>query len=121
VPEPASASFFRETRDGLEVFVRLTPKSSADVVEGVAEGTDGRLYLKVRVRAVPEDGKANRALEKLLAKRLSVAPSDVSVLSGTTSRLKTVLVSGKAEDLIAELNDIVRGGAGRGPDEGDLT
>lgn len=115
---PGPASFFRATREGLEIFIRLTPKSSAEAVEGVAEGHDGRLYLKVRVRAVPEDGKANRALEKLLAKRLRVPRSDVSVVSGTTSRLKTVLVSGKAEDLVAKLNDVVSGGRRGGPDEG---
>lgn len=91
--------------------MRLTPKSSADTVEGPAEGPEARLYLKVRVRAVPEDGRANRALEKLLAKWLGVAPRDVSVVSGTTSRLKTVLVSGDAEALTAKLNDMVHGWA----------
>jgi len=110
MPAPEPASFFLETREGLEIFVRLTPKSSADAVEGVAEGTDGRAHLKARVRAVPEDGKANRSLEKLIAKWLGVAPRDVSVVSGTTSRLKTVLVSGEVEDLIVKLNDMIRGG-----------
>lgn len=115
------ASCFRQTKDGLEIFVRLTPRSSKDAIEAVEKGPDGRSYLKARVRAVPEDGKANRALEKLMAKRLRAAQRDVSVVAGTTSRLKTVLVSGKAEDLIAGLIAITRESAqGGGPDEGNV-
>lgn len=115
------ASCFRQTKDGLEIFVRLTPRSSKDAVEGAERGSDGRSYLKARVRAVPEDGKANRALEKLMAKGLGVAQRDVSVVSGTTSRLKTVLVTGKAQDLVAGLNAILGESArGGGSEEGDV-
>lgn len=115
------ASCFRQTKDGLEIFVRLTPRSSKDAVEGTEQGSDGRSYLKARVRAVPEDGKANWALEKLMAKGLGVAQRDVSVVSGTTSRLKTVLVTGKAQDLVAGLNAILGESArGGGSEEGDV-
>lgn len=97
------APWFRPTRQGVEIFVRLTPRSSKDAVEGVQDGTDGRRYLKVRVRAVPEDGRANRALEKLLAKWLGAAPSDVAVAAGAAQRLKAVAVAGDAEELAARL------------------
>ncbi|MGD9502903.1 MAG: DUF167 family protein, partial [Methyloceanibacter sp.] len=46
--------------------VRLTPKSSRDAIEGLAE-FGGETVLKARVRAVPEAGRANAALEKLIA------------------------------------------------------
>ncbi|WEX09930.1 DUF167 family protein [Chelativorans sp. AA-79] len=104
---------FRESKNGVELFVRLTPKSSADAVEGIAEGPDGRSYLKARVRAVPEDGKANEALERLLAKWLGVAPRDVSVTAGATSRLKTVSVSGDAPLLAARLSSQMSASPGR--------
>jgi uncharacterized protein YggU (UPF0235/DUF167 family) len=54
-----------------------------------------------RMCAVPEKGAANAALEKLLASWLGVPPSTVSVIAGTTSRMKTVLVAGDAADLEA--------------------
>ncbi len=84
----------RLRRDGIELHVRLTPKSAADALEGVEATADGRSHLKARVRAVPEKGAANAALERLLAKALGVPPSSVSVTGGATSRLKTVRVSG---------------------------
>ncbi|MEK1891306.1 MAG: DUF167 family protein [Phyllobacterium sp.] len=94
---------FRKERDGVAVFVRLTPKSARDAVEGVEVASDGRAHLKVRVRAVPENSKANAALEKLLAKELDVAPRDVAVASETTSRLKQVKISGDPQALATKL------------------
>ncbi|RZS82345.1 hypothetical protein EV217_3164 [Phyllobacterium myrsinacearum] len=95
--------FFRKERDGVTLFVRLTPKSAKDAVEGVEATDDGRAHLKARVRAVPEDGKANAALEKLLAQWLGVAARDVSIGAGATSRLKQVKISGDPEALASKL------------------
>lgn len=50
--------------------------------------------LAVRVRAVPEKGLANRALEKLIARWLDVPASSVKVTTGETSRIKTVSITG---------------------------
>jgi uncharacterized protein len=97
------AGFFRKERDGVTLFVRLTPKSAKDAVEGVEATDDGRAHLKARVRAVPEDGKANAALEKLLAKWLGIAARDVSIGAGATSRLKQVKISGDPQALAMKL------------------
>jgi hypothetical protein len=51
---------------------------------------DGRL--KIGVSAPPVDGKANRELQNFLAKQLSVARSDIAVISGSQSRQKTILI-----------------------------
>jgi uncharacterized protein len=50
----------------LQVFVRVTPRSARDGVEGVTDGVDGPA-LKVRVRAITDKGAANRAVETVLA------------------------------------------------------
>lgn len=63
--------------------------------------------LKARVRAVPENGKANRAIEKLIAKRLKIAKSTVSVVSGETSRNKTIRIDGETDDLVAAIESLV--------------
>lgn len=98
------ALYFRKERDGITLFVRLTPKSARDAIEGVETANDGRAHVKVRVRAVPEDGKANAALEKLLAKWLGVARRDVALASGATSRLKQLRISGDPEQLALKLS-----------------
>jgi len=68
------------------------------------------MYLKVRVRVAPEDGKANAALVALLAKTLRVAKSQVSIAAGATSRLKMVDVSGDARMLAAQLEALGEAG-----------
>jgi hypothetical protein len=81
--------------------VRLTPSGGADAIDGCASDAAGRSYLKARVRAAPVDGKANAALEKLLAKAFGVAKSKVKVTGGATGRLKTVAIDGVSEAQIA--------------------
>jgi uncharacterized protein YggU (UPF0235/DUF167 family) len=56
--------------------------------------------LKVRVRAVAEKNKANRALEKLIAKSLKIGKTAVRVISGETSRSKTVRIDGDPAELV---------------------
>ena len=77
--------------------VRLTPKSSRDEIVGV-ESFDGEAVLKVR--ALPEGGRANEALERLVARWLKVPPSFVSVAQGGKSRLKQKLIEGDPDTLI---------------------
>ena len=99
----------RPRDDGIDVFVRLTPKSSNDALEGLAETAHGSSHLKARVRAVPEKGAANAALEKLLAKALGVPLSTVNVVAGGTSRLKTVRITGDAAALAHAVERLMLG------------
>jgi uncharacterized protein (TIGR00251 family) len=71
------------------IAVRLRPRGYADEVLGLEDGV-----LQARVSAPPVDGKANRALCRLVAKRAGVAPSRVSVIRGEKSRDKMLLVEG---------------------------
>jgi uncharacterized protein len=88
----------RRCDGGIVLTVRLTPKSATDEVKGV-ESFDGASVLIARVRALPEAGRANQALEKLIAKWLGLPPSTVSVAQGGKSRLKQVKVEGDAGKL----------------------
>lgn len=74
--------------------VRLTPKSAKEEFAGIENQPDGKSHIKAFVRAVPEKGRANKALEALIAKLLHVAKRDVRVTSGAKSRYKSVVVSG---------------------------
>lgn len=83
--------------------VRLTPSGGADRIDGAATDADGKPYLKARVRAAPEKGAANAALEALLAKALRVAKSQVKVERGATARMKIVAIEGASAADIAAL------------------
>ncbi len=98
---------FRRDAEGVLLAVRLTPKSGRDEVEGIEE-YDGAPVLKARVRAVPEDGKANTALEKLISKWIGLPHTNVSVEKGQTSRMKRVRLIGDAETLDVVVRSRVR-------------
>lgn len=67
---------------GAELAVRVTPKASRARI--VADEGEIRVY----VTEAPEDGKATEAVRKALAKALGVAPSELELASGATSRDK---------------------------------
>ena len=70
--------------------MRLTPKGGRDAIEGWTKGPDGKRYLKARVSAPPEDGKANDALVRLIAKALDIGKTRVRIVSGGASRMKII-------------------------------
>lgn len=71
-----------------QLSIRVTPKASAN---RIAVTEDGK-HLRVYVTTVPEDGKANAAVIKLLAKALGLPKSALHIVSGETSRDKVIAV-----------------------------
>jgi uncharacterized protein YggU (UPF0235/DUF167 family) len=74
--------------------IRLTPRSSADRIDGAGTAPDGRAVLLVRVRALPEEGAANSALIAVIAKALKLPKTSLHLESGGKGRIKSVRVSG---------------------------
>lgn len=99
-------TFFQLREDGVDLLVRLTPRAARDGFDGIGETADGRVHLKARVRAVPEDGKANSALERIVAKALGLPRSAVGVKAGRTARLKTVRIVGETAQLAGRLREL---------------
>lgn len=83
--------------------VRLTPKSSADRIDGWDVDDKGRKFLKIRVRAAPIEGRANEALILFLAKNLNLPKSRLSLVGGDTARLKTIEIDGLSDDALSEM------------------
>ncbi len=73
--------------------VHVTPGARQ---EGIARWHGGSL--RVRVRARPEKGRANQAVVRLLARRLGVAPTNLSIVRGAASPDKLVEVDGLSEE-----------------------
>ncbi len=87
----------------LRLSVRLTPNGGRDCIDGIESDAEGDTFLKARVCAVPENGKANKALVALLSKKLRVAKSAISFISGETARKKILRIEGDPEDLSEKL------------------
>ena len=78
------------TRDGHLIFnVKDVPRASRSELVGEQDGT-----LRVRIAAPPVAGAANEELIRLLAKKLEVRASSVTIVSGEASRMKKIAVKG---------------------------
>ncbi|MXZ47085.1 MAG: DUF167 domain-containing protein [Chloroflexi bacterium] len=86
------------------ITVQVTPRASSEEILGFEEDA-----LRVRVTAPPARDRANRALERLLARRLDLRPSAVQVVSGGTNRRKVVEIDGLEE---AEVRSRLGGDSG---------
>lgn len=92
-------SFIRETSGGIEIHVRVTPNAKLDAIEGYETRDDGNQYLRIKTRAIADDNKANIAVCAIIAKALELAKSNVALVAGNKSRIKTLLVKDKKIDI----------------------
>ena len=72
--------------------VKVTPKAKSERVKKETRA-DGSVIYKIYVTAAPEDGKANEAVVKFLAKTLGIAKSRLTITHGHTCREKTIEIS----------------------------
>jgi uncharacterized protein (TIGR00251 family) len=79
--------FFNDHPEGLLIDVQVQPKSSQNAIVGLHGEA-----LKVKLNAPPVEGKANKALIKMMAKCLGCPKSDVDIIAGQASRKKRLLV-----------------------------
>ena len=79
--------FIREHPKGIVFKVFIQSRSSKNMIVG-RHGDS----LKVKVTAPPVDGAANKMCVRFLAKRLSVSPSSLEIISGHASRIKKILL-----------------------------
>ena len=97
------SSAVEQLPDGVRVYLRVTPNAGVDRVEGIETRDDGTTVLRVRVKAVPDRGKANAAVIALLGKTLGIPKSAITLVSGDTARFKTLHIAGDPAALAAAL------------------
>jgi len=83
---------WRQVAAGLEVSLRVTPNARTEQIGPVERRDDGRSYLSVKVRAIPDKGKANAAVLALFAKHFDLRKVDIEITKGQQARQKTLLV-----------------------------
>jgi len=74
---------------GNDLAIKVIPRASRDEVLDVVNGE-----LRIRLRAPPVDGEANRALLKFLGRQLGLPPSALQLVRGQTGRHKCVRIPG---------------------------
>lgn len=91
---------FTISEGALTFSIRVVPRASKSEIVGEVEGS-----LKVRISAPPVDGAANQEVVRALAKAFGVAKSNVSIVSGETSKSKRVRVIGATPERLRQLAD----------------
>jgi len=80
--------YFRWDKEALYLDCSIQPRSKTDEIVGVVGDR-----LKVRISAVPADGKANKQIVRFLAKLFHTKQAAVTIVSGQTSRHKRLCIS----------------------------
>ena len=87
------------TNRGVVLNVHAVPRSSKNAVQGLYGNA-----VKIRLRAPPVDGKANKALLSFMGEALDIPARQVSIITGLTGRKKRVLIDGlNAEEVRSRL------------------
>jgi uncharacterized protein (TIGR00251 family) len=78
--------------------VKVVPRSSKTVIAGVLGD-----MLKIKLAAAPEKGKANESLVEFLADILGVRKNAIKIISGHTSPVKTIQITGTSAEAVHKL------------------
>jgi uncharacterized protein (TIGR00251 family) len=91
-PVPNAVFLHHDAKTGdCLVNIHVMPNAPQTKTDGLY-GEEGQQALRVRLHALPVDGKANEALVKWLAKELGVAQREVTLVRGQTSRRKQLRI-----------------------------
>ncbi|MEW6608707.1 MAG: DUF167 domain-containing protein [bacterium] len=83
--------------------IKVIPKASKNEI---LELTDG--LLKIKVTAPPVEGAANEAVIKLLARELGLKKSQMAIVQGQKSKIKTIELNGVTEDELSRYIELAK-------------
>ncbi len=84
----------REIPEGLLLSVYVQPRAGKNLVCGVHNNS-----IKLKIKAVPADNKANEELQKFLSRKLGLARSNIRIIQGEKNRNKTILLSTHSSEI----------------------
>jgi uncharacterized protein (TIGR00251 family) len=81
---------FKDGKTGSAITVRISPRSSRNEISEIMD--EG--LIKIRLKAPPIEGQANKALVRFLSSVLDIPPSRIEIVGGQKSRTKLVTITG---------------------------
>ncbi len=103
-------AFLKSRGSDTVLMVHVQPRGSRNEVVGVYRG-----FLKLRLKAPPVDGEANRECLRFLSKILKHARGEMKILQGERSRQKSILVQGRDVQELEELLEAIVPSLGGNP------
>lgn len=90
--------WLKDHEHGTLLLLYIQPNSSETTI---SNEHDGRL--KIKIKAPPVDGEANKELIRFLAKELSISKSKIYLIQGENSRKKNVVVVALSQDAVRHI------------------
>lgn len=90
----------RKTNEGIIVNLKISPNAKKNEI--IKDGD----IIKVKITALPIDGKANKALVEFFAKIFKIPKTSIEILKGETSKEKTILFKTMDEDKVNNLYNV---------------
>ena len=75
----------KETKEGIVLHIKISPNAKKNEIIKTEEG------IKIKITALPIDGKANKAVIEFLSKTLKIPKTYIQIIKGETSKEKTIL------------------------------
>lgn len=88
-------SWLRSAPQGSFLYLHIHPGSSRSEIVGLHADR-----LKIKIKAPPEDGKANKCLIEFLSEVLKISKNKIQLVQGESSRQKTLLVELSPDEII---------------------
>lgn len=98
---------YKQQIDGIYLYIKVTPKASQNKIGKVIIDKDGNNILKIYVTSEPEHGKANIAIIELLAAKLGITKSLITIIKGYTHKNKICLIKNTDKTTVLALNSII--------------
>jgi len=92
---------------GLLVAVKATPRANKTEATDIEADAHGRSVLRMRIKAPPVDGAANKVILRWFSDTLGISKSSVAIASGETARIKQVELTGDAQALCKKMEVVL--------------
>lgn len=93
--------FYEVKEDHILLRIKAVPGSSINKIADIQEGV-----LRIKIKAPAVEGAANKELIKFLSKTLRVSKSDIEILKGETSKVKSLRIP-HSEALVEKIASLV--------------
>ncbi len=74
--------------------VKVIPSSPKNEIVEILNDENGEETIKIRIKAVPEKGKANKELIKFLSEELKLPKTAICIIGGKSDRIKLIKING---------------------------
>jgi uncharacterized protein YggU (UPF0235/DUF167 family) len=91
---------------GIEIFVKGMPNSTQIGFKGLVIGPGERTYVKIGVKEIAAEGKANKAISKILSQTLQCPIGNIFLRNGVTSTFKIFVIKNPHENMLLQLHNI---------------